>query len=271
MALQIAHAIASGGQVFNQAVEQGEVLYLAMEDTRQRMQDRMIKQGFSQAAARNMVIITKAEGFSTILQGGAERIRAMLGMGDFRLVVIDTLGRLSGRAADNKDYGAMTDVLDPLQQIAVDFNLAVLVLDHHRKGAKFDADTIDDIIGSTSKAGVADTIMGMFGVPGKPVVELKIVGRDIEEIEYHLERDYVTLSWQLSETDPDGLSEREREIVEAIREIGPCSCPDLARYIGRDYGNTNKRLLPLVTRTLVLKTGERGNYTYALPSRKEAL
>ena len=46
LTLQIAHAVATGGHTFGTQVEQGLVLYLALEDNPTRLDQRMTRQGW---------------------------------------------------------------------------------------------------------------------------------------------------------------------------------------------------------------------------------
>jgi len=60
----------------------------------------------------------------------------------------------------------------------------VLLLDHHRKGA--DGDAVLDVLGSTGKSAVADTIAGLFRHRGERDATFKTVSRDCEEVELTL-------------------------------------------------------------------------------------
>lgn len=51
LALQLAQASACGGKVFEQSVEPGPVLYIALEDSERRLQQRLQLQGWPATAA----------------------------------------------------------------------------------------------------------------------------------------------------------------------------------------------------------------------------
>ena len=88
-------------------------------------------------------------------------MRHILAQG-YRLVIIDTFSRFLGRG-DQMDQQQMTRVMGALQHLAFACNAAIIVVDHHRKSARttLDAEPTDDILGATSKGGVADLVLGL--------------------------------------------------------------------------------------------------------------
>ena len=115
--------------------------------------------------------------------GGAKDLLQDLQSGYAR-VVVDTFSRAIGRA-DQMDVTAMTLAMGQLHHIAAHEDVALLLVDHHRKsaGREIDADPIDDIFGSTTKAGVVDAALGLYRQHGQKDATLKITGRDVEEPE----------------------------------------------------------------------------------------
>jgi hypothetical protein len=90
----------------------------------------------------------------------------------------------------------MTRALEPAQVIAHRHNCAVLVVDHHKKATSFTPDAIADILGSTAKGAMADSIWGLYREPGKGTARLHVVGRDMETRELALRFDGQTGCWQ---------------------------------------------------------------------------
>ena len=71
-------------------------------------------------------------------------------------------------------------MLSPIQKIAVQFNIAILLV-HHTKKNKAD-DPFDDISGSTGIQGICDTLLHIQVNRGqrKQLPVLQVTGRDIE-------------------------------------------------------------------------------------------
>ena len=180
LALQIAHAVGTGGRVLDQTVERGRVLFLALEDNPRRLKDRTTKQAIPGAAD----IVFKTD--FKLHDGGLADLVLEIANGGYSLVVIDTITRALGGTADQSDERSMTPVFSALQKVAFDHDCCVLLVDHHRKPSIGGGDVIDDVLGSTTKTGHSDAILGLFKQRGVAGAVLKIVGRDVEERELAL-------------------------------------------------------------------------------------
>jgi hypothetical protein len=90
LALQIACAVGSGGSVLDRSVEQGPVLYMALEDSPRRLQERLRKQEAPPAE------LTFALEWKPLGAGGLEALRAAMDKRHYKLVVVDTLNRALG-------------------------------------------------------------------------------------------------------------------------------------------------------------------------------
>lgn len=214
LALQIAHAVGTGGMVFNKKVELGKVLYLALEDSPKRLNNRMIKQGFT--GCENITWTTTWKAFP---EGGLAALQAEITNGKYSLVVVDTLSRALGRS-DQLKLEEMTLVIGNLQHIALSNDVAILTVDHHRKSSGFESNPTDDILGSTAKSAVIDGILGLYRETGKHEATLKVTGRDIEEQELALEWDPLTWCWQSLGTASDVREDTLKgDILQAVREL----------------------------------------------------
>ena len=120
MALQIAHAKGTGGRVFNQQIEKGDVLYLALEDSPRRLKERTEKQGVP--ATAEIQFVTE---WQSLKEGGLSDLQIEIMRADYSLVVIDTLSRAIGRS-DQLDPAEMTLICGNLQQLAISLNIAIL-------------------------------------------------------------------------------------------------------------------------------------------------
>ena len=82
--------------------------------------------------------------------------------------------------ADQLDIGQMTNLMGELQWTSISTGATILVLDHYRKALRGGINPVDDLLGATAKAAVADVLMGLYKEQGRRTATLAITGRDIE-------------------------------------------------------------------------------------------
>lgn len=191
LALQIARAVATGGDIFGRKVNRGRVLFLSLEDGARRLQRRLREQEWPGGTDTHFEL-----DWPTANAGGLAALAYRLASDDCALCVIDTLGRFMG-VAEVKDYGPMTALVGEVQHIAIQTQTAILA-NHHLNKAKT-GDPIIDSLGSTGLAGAADGCYGLYRKPDSRDWLLKMVGRDLEEeLELTLRRLPVTKTWGLA-------------------------------------------------------------------------
>lgn len=228
LALQIAQAVGTGGMVFDERVEPRRVLFLALEDGERRLKDRMKAQGWP--TVETVVFRTSCE--PTELEGLIRESQA-------ELTFIDTASRMFG-IDDQNDVAKVTKALGPLQRLTQDMGIAAVVLDHHSKAGS--GDPVGDILGSTGKGAVADTIMGLYRERGQRGATLSVVGRDVEDETLQLEWDQRFCCWQL--THDAGGGKHDGAILEALLS-GPAGPSEVARRTGINKGNVHRALVKL--------------------------
>lgn len=264
LALQIALAIAAGGMALGKKVTQGPVLYLALEDSPRRLQERMKKQGWTTGLPAEFLPLGQfVNQIGDLRNGGGERMARQIEVKGYRMVVIDTLSRAV--LGDQNDVQEMTVALTPLQEIAHKLNCGVVVIDHHRKSSDVSPDAITDILGSTGKGAMADTVWGLYRERGKADAKLSITGRDVDEQTLALKMDWLTGCWQ-SEGDADEIevSQRQQELLETIKTFGKALLADLVTATGRNKGNIYKDLQELIAKHLINKTPTKKGEMYSL-------
>lgn len=257
LALQVAHAVATGGKVFGTDVERGRVLYLALEDSPRRLKERCSKQGIPHDA--NITFLTNYEPLS---EGGLFELTSEIGRNLYRLVIIDTLSRSIGKS-DQLDPAEMTVVIGNLQRLSQNGDLSMLLIDHHRKTNGFESSPIDDILGSTAKAAVADGVLGLYREQGKHEATLKLTGRDVEERELALEWDGQLFCWQslgeASEVRADTLKSEVIRAIQALADDGELpTTTRIAKYLGAKAPNVSQALADLMFTGRVKKGARQG-------------
>lgn len=252
-ALELALAVCAGGNFLSRPAHPGKVWYCALEDSPRRIQERMAKQNWDDKAADNLSV-TYGHEFRTFRESGA--FIAILREMDFGLVIIDTLSR-AFPVKDWNDVSAVTRAISPIQEAMAALGKSILFIDHHRKRGLLgsDDDPIADIIGSTAKAGIADTILGLYREAGKPGAKLSITGRDIDEQTLDLRFDLSTGCWQESSPE-ERLSDKQREILDELRAAGSVTIAQMAKDTGMNRGQLYQILASLEAKNLAQRNGK---------------
>jgi RecA-family ATPase len=161
----------------------GDVLYLALEDGRRRLQRRLTKllPTFLGTWPSGLTFATE---WPRSDQGGLTDIENWITSSkNPRLVIVDTLAQFrkmaTGKNVYLEDYAAISE----LQKLASKYNLTIIVVHHDRKSVA--DDVFDTVSGSLGLTGAADTIAIMKREGG--AVTLHVRGRDVEEAEKALQ------------------------------------------------------------------------------------
>src|SRR5215212_3423803 len=196
MGLGMCESVATGGVAFGvRHVEQGDALYLALEDNRKRLKRRLKKILNGDPAPDNMHLYTE---WPRLDEGGAEQLDAWLTEHpDARLVVIDTLAKIrSSEARGQNIYAEDYAALEQLLPLAAKHGVGIVVVHHLRKMAA--SDPLDEISSSTGLTAGVDGFLILRRTPGSKGPTLYVDGRDIEEpTEYALIWNINTATWTI--------------------------------------------------------------------------
>lgn len=203
---------------------------------------------------------------------GLDRLKEAIAAKGYPLVIIDTLSRIT--SFDQQDLTQSTAVLGALQRLALAYHCTILVVDHHRKRGAFAPDPIEDLLGSTGKAAVADAILGLFRKRGTREAQLHVTGRDIRDQQLALKWDTRTCCWLIDENAKKTTRNASQlEVLEAIRELGgEATTSDLAGCLGKDKAQISRTLAELITSGDVRKgrrAGKEVPYRLADPAVNE--
>lgn len=254
-------AVATGGVALGSIkVEQGDVLYLALEDNERRLQSRLNRLLPNGARPERLFIELSCPRLDDRL---LEDLRAWIErVPDPRLIVVDVLNRVRPAQRPNEGwYEYDVRCLEGLQALAAEFGIAIVLVHHTRKDEA--EDPFDCLSGSTGLTGTADTTLiltrdsGGFTLYGR--------GRDIEEIEKALSFDHATGHWTLLGEVGDVRRSDERSLIvsalrEAANELSPA---DIATATGMKPGNVRFLLYKMGSAGEVIRSG-RGRYTLPL-------
>jgi RecA-family ATPase len=199
---------------------EGDVLYLALEDGKRRLQKRLDKllPTFSGEWPDRLKLVPMG-GWRRADQGGLDDIEAWCqSVPKPVLIVIDTLERFR-KPANGKSplYSSDYEAITGLQQIGGKYQVAIVVLHHDRKSDADDA--FDTVSGTLGLTGAADTILIIKRRPNGVVLYAR--GRDIEESETAMQFDKQTCRWTILGVAADVLQSNERtKIIAALTSAG---------------------------------------------------
>jgi hypothetical protein len=239
LVLDMALAVARGGTLFDSTIpiQQGAVLYLALEDTFRRLKSRvtMLEREPHPGDANLTIRIVSP----SMQNGGLTFIEDFCQTNpDARAVFVDTLGVFRGAPGKGsggylEDY-AIFQMLKPISDL---YNVAFVLVTHTRKsGAGEDGDIFDAVLGSTAQTGGVDTIM-ILDKDKDGNVMLHYKGRDVDEDHVKLVKDDETARWLLAPQDiRNPMSEGRQIILRVLQDAGPLTPTQVQERTG---GNPN--------------------------------
>lgn len=196
LSLGLSLAIANGGRAFNSiTVEKADVLYLALEDNHFRLKSRLkaLGQGFPAG-------LSFATHLPRLGEGGLPGLHAYLDeRPDVGMVVIDTLARISDPKTSGNIYDEDSSTGSGLQTLAMEHQVALVVVHHTRKAAA--GDFLHSVSGSSGLTGAADTVMVLTRKRNEPVATLEVTGRDIHESSRELYWNSARGGWTVREAE----------------------------------------------------------------------
>jgi RecA-family ATPase len=251
LALQLAVAVALGEEWLGEPCERGAVLYLALEDSKRRLQSRMKKVLNHRVFPETLHLATECPRLD---EGGLDRISSWLdARPDAGLVILDTLAKVKPRRKKNGDvYAEDSAAGAQLQALAFKHRAAVLVLTHTRKAAA--EDFLEEVSGTLGLTGAADSVLVLKRDRQAAEGTLSLTGRDIEERELLLSFTSIRLWTALGAAADVRMSQERREILEALRAADPNAPAMTPTQIAREIGKT-----ALAVRQLLMKMRPEGH------------
>ena len=194
LALWLCLCVSQGQPLWNFAVTQGEVLYLSLEDSFQRIQTRLFD--LTEDAPPTLHFAIMAD---TLKHGLEQQIEQFLAEHpNTKLVVIDTLQRVRSAGSDSNLYANDYQDIGLLKKLADKRHIAILLIHHLRK--LHDDDPMNMISGSTGLSGAADsTFVLQKNSRLANVASLHCTGRDIPDRTLKLEFGEEDHVWKLLE------------------------------------------------------------------------
>lgn len=241
LALNLAVAVAEGTTALGKVnVDDGDVLYMALEDTPRRLASRLRKVLDGCGPPKRLAFDTA---WPTLTNGGTEQLdRWLTDHPAARLVVVDVFARVRGNSPNNASaYDADYLAMGRLKSLADRHAVAILVVHHTRKMAS--DDFLNEVSGTNGLAGSADAVLVLKRSRGQADAELHITGRDVDETAYALTFKPEAGTWTMLDG-PAGdysLSDTRRAILEFLRTNDAATPKQIADALGIDHNTVKQR------------------------------
>lgn len=260
LALALGLAVGTGGRALGCIpVEQGDALYLALEDTPRRLQSRLGHLLGPGTSAGQLVVATQWE--SLALDGDEPLHRWCEAHPEARLIVVDTLQKIRGSVSSQNGnaYAADYEAVGKLKAVADKHGVCVVVLHHDRKADS--EDFVDRVSGTNGLAGAADAILVLSRSRNTSEATLEITGRDVEEAKLQLAFSPTAGTWTLLDRPADeiGLTAERRAVLAAVKATPGVTPKDLAVTLGIGHDNA-KQIVRRMADAQQLDTDGAGRY-----------
>ena len=194
--LQLAYSVSTGKPFLGKRTMKSECLYLALEDSFNRLQNRL-----------NLMLNGELlpEGF--LLDINCNRLdngliiqltNCLKEHPNIKLIIIDTMQLIRGTIGKNETlYGNDYKDLSILKKFADENHITILLIHHFRKMLD-NGDAFNRFSGSTGIIGVTDTMFALYKEQRRDKQSIfAISGRDIEEDELIISFDHTTHLWNI--------------------------------------------------------------------------
>ncbi len=265
MSLDLGITIAKGGSAFGRfPVEAGDVLYLALEDTKRRLQDRLGKV-LQEADAPETLHF--ADDWPPFDQGGKEMLEEWLSAHqEARLVIVDTFKKLRQARVNRSDiYTEDYEHIGEFKALADKFGVAIILVHHTTKMVT--DDILKSVSGSTGITAAADSVLILERNRNSDQAKFFVVGRDVEHINLSFQWNPSTFTWtcegEYQKSDSEKEGEKEASILNFLREVSPngATSTDLEKASSLSRATFHRVRKALEKQGSITKTGGgRGKY-----------
>ncbi|WP_313524698.1 AAA family ATPase [Anaerotignum sp.] len=229
LSLDMCVAVAGGGSLWDFKANEGEVLYLALEDTHPRLKERLERVSEKHSHNDKLHLAISSLG---ITDGLIEQIKAFISAKpNTKLIVIDTLERIRNSEQDKSMYSCDYRDIGKLREILTG-NAATLLLVHHTR-KMYDPDPLNTLSGSTGLVGAVD---GVWVLEKEKRTEgkgkLTIANRDTEGHCFKVEFDKENCRWNFLGTEEE-MAENEDDLF----------CDLIAEFVTSTFHGTATELV----------------------------
>lgn len=160
MALQMAISVATGQPFLGHGTTKCDVAYLDLEGSKSRVSFRTDR--MTTKIPRNVYITNTIT--ERLADGLVDKLRQLhRARPSIRFIIIDTYSRARGsfKSFGVNAYDADVALLEPIQRMALEENIAILFIHHDKKGAGFMSDSFERLSGTMGISGSADCVINL--------------------------------------------------------------------------------------------------------------
>lgn len=184
LSLQLCLSITKGEKFLGFNTIQSSCLYLALEDSFNRLKERTDKLLNGKSAPSNLYFINNINDLDT---GLIETLEYYISIDkNIKVIIIDTLQKIRGVSKSTNVYANDYKELSKIKSFADKYNICVVLIHHLKKGGD-NNDVFEKVSGTNGITGTVDTTF-VLNKKNRNDIEtiLSVVGRDIEHNEYVL-------------------------------------------------------------------------------------
>lgn len=263
LALDMALTVARGTHCLGDIkCEQGDVLYLALEDNERRLQSRIRKVSPPHAEEPWPEHLSLVTTWQRCEEGGLESLRDWItSVARPRLIIVDVLAQFrSGRGNTESMYESDYGAVKSLQELAGEYGLAILIIHHVRKGSG-DVDPFERVSGTMGLTGAADTTL-ILDRDGNGC-SLYGRGRDIMEFEKAVTFNKESCRWTIQgEASEVRVTDERGQILAVLQDAGEALAPsEIAALADMKSGNVRRLVVKMTAAGQIVKEGA-GKYRH---------
>jgi hypothetical protein len=244
LGLQISLAVALGLVTLGQQASAGKAVYFALEDNQRRLQDRLKQLRPEGYATPDLLLFTEWPRFDA---GGLDRLKELIERERPKLVVIDTLAKVRPATTNSNVYEQDYKALAPLTALANQNRCCIVVVHHNRKG-KSEADALEQISGSLGLVGAVDGALVIDGVRSDKQYKLSLIGRDIPNDDELAISRKSNGEWEVLGVAQQVFISAERKQISEFLAFHPGGLKprEIADHLGKGQSATRKLLMSMV-------------------------
>ncbi len=212
---QLAYHISTGRKLWDYDVHPGTVLYLALEDDWQRLQERMFRMyGVEGTDRLHFAVYARQLG-----NGLDEQLKQFVEEHpDTKLIIIDTLQKIRELGGEAYSYADDYQIVGRLKQFSDRYGICLIIVHHTRKMPS--SDKFEMISGTTGLMGSAD---GAFVLQKEKRTDnnaiLDVVGRDQPDQRLYLTKDEERLVWCFEKAERELWKEQPDPLLLSIANL----------------------------------------------------
>ncbi len=260
LAMTLTHAVATGGEFLGRPVTQGPVLYVCCEDSPSKVKEREIAQGWARGLP---VVWLKKFKLSEV-----DHLREVIAEVEPRLIVLDTLSRIKDSNI-SESSAEMSQLLDPLQDLAQEMRTCVLLVHHTGKVSVENVDKIDIFDTVRGSSAIRAVCRGSLIIAASDRNYRLLVENGWGKHDLKILLDAHTLRWKLLGTWAKTVNgDQQDQVIAYLKTVESASIEQIHQALG-----IQKKVLYVVLDRLrmaeaadqrVVKEGKRRAYTYRL-------